>query len=190
MTEQIGQNELWDPKLVDPFKIGGDVAPQPRRLRNPFSKPKLTESEHRDLKKIDSGNLTLEDIEMYAADHLKYFTSWGKARFEGSLKKEFEEAKMLAAWLDEEKYEQAIIYFLKKARAEWCGPEGNTGEDERPMQIVQGRDAASVPDEVIVQGETKTREFVAAIGNNLRLRLAGTSSAMYLKQAAVLARLL
>ena len=190
MTEQIGQNELWDPKLVDPFKIGGDVAPQPRRLRNPFSKPKLTESEHRDLKKIDSGNLTLEDIEMYAADHLKYFTSWGKVRFEGSLKKEFEEAKMLAAWLDEEKYEQAIIYFLKKARAEWCGPEGNTGEDERPMQIVQGRDAASVPDEVIVQGETKIREFVAAIGNNLRLRLAGTSSAMYLKQAAVLARLL
>lgn len=194
MQETLTPKGLLDAKTINPHDIGArqtsDQSKRLERLRRIISKPKLTTTEIDDLKMINSDDLTLEMIKLFAANHLNYLTSAGKVRYKESLKKEFDEAKMLVVLLDQGKYEQAAKFFLDKARSEWRGDESNNQPDEWSMVLASGEYMANVPQDVIGQGETAILEHVRKQKGTVRLRMASTSPGMYLKQAAVLTRML
>ena len=191
MTEAISKNDLRDAALIDPFQIGAG-GEKPKRLIPFLNRPQhhLTEQEINDLAKIDQGKIGLEDIKEYAADHLFYYEHEGKVRRNPMREKDFREAKKVFKWLKEEKYHEAAAFFLSKAREEWRGVESNKGNGEISWRVMEMEEVATVPQEVVLQGDSAINNFIKQKDLGFTLRMASKTPAVYLRQASVLARII
>ncbi len=189
MTEKSSATDLKNAALVDPFQIGREVTAASKKLKIPlpFAKRSLTENETSDLLKIDPGTVTIDDIKEYATSHIIYYESMGRVRLKPFQEKDFKEAKTLNSWLSKGEYPQAAAFFLQKAKDEWRGTENATDFGEQRTRIFEMEDVATIPWSVTRQGDTAIKQFLDQQNLGMTLRMAGRDSAMYLRQAAVLA---
>ena len=194
MQETLTPIGLLDSNTVNPHDIG--VRPTSgksmrfEKLRNIIFDPVLNQAELEDLRKIDTGDLTLERIQLYAINHVRFFESYGRVRFNTSLQVEYDEAKKLVTWLEQKKYSQASAFFLAQAKKWWRGSESMRGNDDYIFKFFDGEDVAKTPESVLLQGDSAVERYRDEHVNSQDFRLASSAPAMQLKQAAVLARLL
>lgn len=184
---------LKDARQVNPLEIGSsEVDARPTRWwRRFFSKPSLSVAERNDLVDIDIGGLTLERIKQYAYDHAYYFEEGGRARYEGAVKLEYQEATSVRDWFEAGAYSRVAAYFLQRAKEQWLVLDMHQSErEEWRVQLASGETMAAVPSEIIAQGDDAINEYVRVHPTTRKLVIANDTTQMYLKQAAVLARII
>ncbi len=193
MQETLTPIGLLDARTVNPHDIGArptsGTSMRFERLRKIIFDPVLSPAELEDLRKIDVGDLTLERIQLYAINHVRFFASYGKVRFNKTLQVEYDEAKQLVTWLEQKKHSQASAFFLAQAKKWWRGAASMRGDDYI-FKFFDGEDVAKTPEHVLLQGDSAVERYRDEHVNSEDYRLASSSPAMYLKQAAVLARLI
>lgn len=192
MNESLQPTVLKDARQVNPFEIGSsEVDVKPTRWWQRVSrKPSLSAAERRDLLCIDTGDLSLERIKQYALDHAHYFEDGGMARYKGALALECQEAIKVRDWLRDDAHDRVAVYFLQRAKEQWTNRGAQqSGREERSIRLISGVAAALVPDGIIAQGDSAINEYLATQPTTRRLVFANDTTQMYLKQAAVLARI-